>query len=154
MFSGLESRIKVKSERGGFINKQGKFYKEKLCSGLSIWHVTTRGWGVRKSADGGPVVSSAVWDSVFFGWEQGLVCVTAIPSALRWAFNAALTPFWRRGHAASHLEPITLEGLWQGPHHPLLSAPLSKAAHTTLTVAFFFSQHHALFVSPFPLSFF
>lgn len=58
----------------------------------------------RRATRGGPVVSSAVWGSV-----------SAIPSALGWALNAALTPCWRRGHAASHLEPITPEGLWQSP---------------------------------------
>lgn len=71
--------------------------------GLQIWAGFERRGG-REAAHGGPVVSSAVWGSV-----------SAIPSALGWALNASLTPCWRRGHAASHLEPITLEGLWQRP---------------------------------------
>lgn len=80
----------------------------------------SRGWEV------GRVLMEAQWSAAqyggsvcVFGWgvggEWGWACLSAIPSALGWALNAALTPCWRRGHAASHLEPITLEGLWQSP---------------------------------------
>lgn len=63
----------------------------------------------------GGLLTEAQWSAAQRGAQ-----FPAIPSTLGWALNAPLTPRWRRGHAASHLEPITLEGLWQRdpPLHP------------------------------------
>lgn len=61
-----------------------------------------------------------------------------------------LTPCWRWGHTASHLEPITLEGLW---HRPSSQTPIALHAHallsntalTTLPPTFLcFSQQNSL----------
>lgn len=61
-----------------------------------------------------------------------------------------LTPCWRWGHTASHLEPITPEGLWhrpssQTPIAPHAHALLSNTALTTLSPTFLcFSQQNSL----------
>lgn len=61
-----------------------------------------------------------------------------------------LTPCWRWGHTASHLEPITLEGLWHRPSSQIsialhAHALLSNTALTTLSPTFLcFSQQNLL----------
>lgn len=64
------------------------------------------GVGVGRAREAGRLLTEAQWSAARRGLQ-----LSAIPSALGSALNAPLTPGWRRGHAASHLEPLTLEGL-------------------------------------------
>lgn len=129
------------------VNKQGGFAMfEEVLQCLVILADDELGLRGRKSADGGPVVSSTAWDSacVFGVLSRGEL--VSLRSHQPWA-ELLMRP-WRLAGAGATLPHIWSQLPWRGCDRasPLTTTTtlLSNTAPTTLTVTFLhFSQHHS-----------